>query len=39
MAQINILQNRNRFRDMENILVATKGKQGGNGMDGEFEVH
>ena len=38
MAQMNLSQNRNRLTDIENRLVAAKGKGGGSAMDKEFGV-
>lgn len=38
MAQMDLSTSRNRFTDIENRLVVTKGEGGGSGMNGEFGV-
>ena len=35
MAQMNLLQSRNRLTDIENPLTVAKGAGGGSGMDWE----
>ena len=38
MAQLNLLQNRNRLTDIDNRLVVAKGDGGGSGIYWEFGV-
>ena len=38
MIQVNLLQNRNRLRDIENKLTVIIGERGGRGINKEFGI-